>query len=106
MYYLNCFLMKFLGSAQKIHFFRISKEFLAYTAKNNTKLIFVICGSTSFWIEKILNSASFVGRILLTIRLGKLLLSDCNRFWPKNIPPCEKFKERAVISGLLRYLEE
>ncbi|WP_225536677.1 hypothetical protein [Wolbachia endosymbiont of Mansonella ozzardi] len=43
-----------------------------------------------------LSSADFVGRISLTLTLGKLALSDCNRFWPKNISSYENFKVLAV----------
>ncbi|WP_225416052.1 hypothetical protein [Wolbachia endosymbiont of Brugia malayi] len=42
----------------------------------------------------------------MTITLKELLLSDCNRFWPKNISAYEKFKVLAVIGGIMKYLEE
>ncbi|WP_245800794.1 hypothetical protein [Wolbachia endosymbiont of Wuchereria bancrofti] len=42
----------------------------------------------------------------MTITLWELLLSDCNKFWPKNISAYEKFKVFAVIGGILKYLEE
>ncbi|MDX5528518.1 MULTISPECIES: AAA family ATPase [unclassified Wolbachia] len=83
------------------------KNFWDTQLKNNNKLIFVICGSASSWIEKnILSSTGFVGRISLTLTLGELSLSDCNEFWPKNISAYEKFKVLAVTGGIPKYLEE
>ena len=56
--------------------------------KKNNKLIFVICGSASAWIEKnILSNTGFVGRISLTLTLEELPLLDCNKFWPNHISP-------------------
>ncbi|WP_341812139.1 hypothetical protein [Wolbachia endosymbiont (group A) of Conops quadrifasciatus] len=47
------------------------KNFWDIQLKNNNKLIFVVCGSASSWIEKnILSSTGFVGRISLTLTLG------------------------------------
>lgn len=75
--------------------------------KKNDKLIFVICGSASAWIEKnILSSAGFVGRISYTLTLEELTLSECNQFWPKNIAAYEKLKILAVTGGVPKYLEE
>ncbi len=83
------------------------KNFWDTQLKNNNKLIFVVCGSASSWIEKnILSSTGFVGRISLTLTLGELSLSDCNEFWPKNISAYEKFKVLAVTGGIPKYLEE
>jgi len=48
----------------------------------NPKLIFVICGSISAWIEKhILNSTGFLGRITLDMVLKELPLPDCSRLF-------------------------
>ncbi len=75
--------------------------------KNNDKLIFVICGSASSWIEKnILSSTGFVGRISLTLTLQELSLKECSGFWPKNISAYEKLKVLAVTGGVPKYLEE
>jgi AAA+ ATPase superfamily predicted ATPase len=75
--------------------------------KKNDKLVFVVCGSASAWIEKnILSSTGFVGRISLTLTLEELPLSDCNKFWPKNIAAYEKLKVLAVTGGVPKYLEE
>ncbi|MFO1258822.1 MAG: ATP-binding protein [Gammaproteobacteria bacterium] len=75
--------------------------------KENNKLLFVICGSASSWIDKnILSSTGFVGRISLTLTLDELPLKDCSQFWPQNISNYEKFKVLAVIGGVPKYLEE
>lgn len=83
------------------------KNFWDTQLKQNDKLIFIICGSASSWIEKnILSSTGFVGRISLTITLNELSLADCNAFWPQNISSYEKFKVLAVTGGIPKYLEE
>jgi len=78
--------------------------------KNNPQLIFILCGSASFWIEKnILNSTGFFGRVSHTLTLEELPLSDCAQFWDKFTPHVstfEKFKVLAVTGGIPRYLEE
>lgn len=48
--------------------------------KKNTKLILVLCGSISAWLEKnILNSTAFLGRISLDLVLQELPLIFCNQ---------------------------
>jgi len=75
--------------------------------KKNDKLIFIICGSVSSWIEKnIMQSTGFVGRISFTITLNELPLHVCRKFWPKNISAYEIFKVLAVTGGVPKYLEE
>jgi len=78
--------------------------------KKNTKLMLVLCGSVSSWIDhNILNSTSFMGRVSLTIKLDELSLSFCNQFWGKKkerISSFEKFKLLAITGGIPRYLEE
>ena len=78
--------------------------------KKNPKLIFVLCGSVSAWIDKnILSSTGFVGRISLRITLKELPLKDCNQFWLQNshnVSPFEKLKVLSVTGGIPRYLEE
>src|SRR3989338_10640304 len=83
------------------------KNFWDLHLKKNDKLVFVICGSASAWIEKnILSSTGFVGRISLTLTLEELPLLDCNKFWPNHISAYEKFKMLAVTGGIPKYLEE
>ncbi len=78
--------------------------------KKNPKLILIICGSASAWIDKnILSSTAFMGRISYTLSLDELPLSDCNAFWNGNgsqFSPYDKFKLLSVIGGVPRYLEE
>ncbi len=83
------------------------KNFWDQYLKKNDKLIFIICGSASSWIEKnILSSTGFVGRISYILTLEELPLSDCNRFWPTTISAYEKLKVLAVTGGVPKYLEE
>lgn len=76
----------------------------------NHKLIMILSGSMSGWIEKhILRSTGFFGRITLELRLEELPLYECNFFWGGQkdlIAPYEKFKLLSVMGGIPRYLEE
>lgn len=80
------------------------------TFKKNPKLIFILCGSASSWIEEnILSSTGFLGRVSHTLTVDELPLKDCNDFWPdklNNISAFEKFKMLSVTGGVPRYLEE
>lgn len=78
--------------------------------KKNTKLILIICGSASAWIEKnIMLGTGFVGRVSFTLTLEELSLTECNVFW-RNVGSAfsayEKFKILSVTGGVPRYLEE
>lgn len=76
---------------------------------NNAKLILILCGSVSSWIEKnIINSTGFVGRFSLTLELDELPLSDCACFWNQHgegVSSYEKLKILSVTGGIPRYLE-
>jgi AAA+ ATPase superfamily predicted ATPase len=78
--------------------------------KKNSKLILILCGSASSWIEKnILSSTGFVGRISFALTLDELSIKDCQQFWgvkSKNISAMEKLKILSVTGGIPRYLEE
>jgi AAA+ ATPase superfamily predicted ATPase len=75
--------------------------------KKNDRLVFVVCGSASSWIEEnLLSGTGFVGRISYTLTLEELPLPDCNRFWPESISAYEKFKILSVTGGVPKYLEE
>lgn len=78
--------------------------------KQNPKLILILCGSVSSWIDKnLLKSAAFVGRISLKLTLQELPLSVCDEFWGQkknNISSFEKFKILSLTGGIPRYLEE
>ncbi len=78
--------------------------------KKNSKLIVILSGSNSVWIDKnILSSTGFLGRLSYQLKLEELPLYRCNEFWGSNrdqIAPYEKFKILSVIGGVPRYLEE
>jgi len=78
--------------------------------KNNPKLLMILSGSMSSWIDKnILSSTGFMGRISLELTLDELPLPICNLFWRKKaafVSSYEKFKILSVTGGIPRYLEE
>ncbi len=78
--------------------------------KKNPKLILIISGSNSCWIEKnIISSTGFMGRISLHLTLEELPLNQCVKFWGAKqslISSYEKFKVLGVTGGIPRYLEE
>jgi hypothetical protein len=78
--------------------------------KNNPKLMMILSGSMSSWIDvNILNSTGFMGRISLELTLDELPLSVCHLFWRKKAPyvsSYDKFKILSVTGGVPRYLEE
>lgn len=83
------------------------KNFWDRQLKKNDKLIFIVCGSASSWIDKnILSHTGFVGRISFTLTLEELSLIECKQFWPKHISAYEKFKVLSVTGGVPKYLEE
>ena len=78
--------------------------------KANPKLILVLCGSVSAWIDdNILKHTGFVGRTSWDIVLGELPLSCCDLFWGKTRTRTrvqEKLSVLSVTGGVPRYLEE
>lgn len=78
--------------------------------KNNSKLILILCGSVSSWIEKnILMSTGYVGRISLTLMLKELSLYECGLFLKAlgyNHSPYEMLKILCITGGVPKYLEE
>ena len=78
--------------------------------KKHPKVMLVLCGSVSSWIEQnILSSTGYFGRLSLKIHLQELPLEDCQGFWGKQgqqISAYEKFKILSVTGGIPRYLEE
>jgi len=78
--------------------------------QHNPKLILILSGSNSAWIEEnILSSTGFMGRISLRLHLHELPLNVCNRFWgtrTNQISAYEKCKILGVTGGIPRYLEE
>ncbi len=78
--------------------------------KHHNRLILVLCGSVSSWLEEnILNNTGFAGRVSLDLKLEELDLATCVQFWGKNhssISTMEKLKLLSVTGGVPRYLEE
>jgi hypothetical protein len=76
----------------------------------NPKLILILCGSISSWIEEnILSSTGFVGRVAIDMVLEELPLNICNAFWSpkeKKISSYEKFKLLSITGGVPLYLEQ
>ena len=74
------------------------------------RLIVVICGSVSSWIQKnILGSTGFAGRLSRNYVMTELPLSDCVQFWGEaasRVSPRELFDVLSVTGGVPRYLEE
>ncbi len=77
--------------------------------KKNSKLMLVLCGSVSSWIEKnIISSTLFLGRPTLYIKLPELSVADCDEFWRthrERISAYEKLKVLSITGGVPRYLE-
>lgn len=78
--------------------------------KKNPKLLLIICGSSSAWIDKnILSNTAFMGRISYSLTLEELPLSDCHAFWERTgnqFSSFDKFKILSITGGIPRYLEE
>jgi AAA+ ATPase superfamily predicted ATPase len=78
--------------------------------KKNPRLMLVLCGSVSSWIEEnILQNTAFVGRVSLTINLRELNLFEVDQFWKKNhykLSSTEKLLILSVAGGVPKYLEE
>lgn len=78
--------------------------------KKNPKLILILCGSVSAWIEKnIINSTAFFGRISLHFTLNKLPLTQCGELLDKlgfKRSPYEKLMVLSVVGGIPWYIEQ
>lgn len=78
--------------------------------KKNPKLILVLCGSISVWIDdNILQGTAFVGRLSLVIQLRELSVPESNELLSQlgfRGDAYERFKILSVTGGVPRYLEE
>jgi len=101
--------ISWMGGKDPLFLGQLKTAWDMYFSKN-PKLIIVLCGSISSWIEKnILSSTGFVGRITIDLILEELSLSACNTFWqPKEtrISTYEKFKLLSITGGVPLYLEQ
>ncbi|MFT5467635.1 MAG: AAA+ ATPase superfamily predicted ATPase [Verrucomicrobiales bacterium] len=77
---------------------------------HHSRLMLVLCGSVSSWIEKnVLNNTGFVGRCTWQFKLAPLPLPKCHEFWGRRksrVSSAEKLRMLAVTGGVPRYLEE
>lgn len=77
--------------------------------KKNSKLILILCGSVSWWIEKnIVSSTGFFGRIPLKLSMEEMPLKDCNALLKAagfKRSSLEKLMILAVTGGVPWYLE-
>ena len=78
--------------------------------KRHDRLVLVVCGSVSTWINRnILESSSFAGRISLNITLDELPLRECVRFWAgrtARLDVRDVLDVLSVTGGVPKYLEE
>ena len=73
------------------------------------RLIMVLCGSVSAWIDKkIIKAKGFVGRPSLNLIVPELPLNECVKFWGKNrerISTRDIIDVLSVTGGVPKYLE-
>lgn len=78
--------------------------------KKNPKLILILCGSVSAWIEKnIISSTGYFGRISLDLTLRELRLDDCNQLFKGlgfNRSVTEKLTMLLLTGGVPWYIEQ
>ena len=73
------------------------------------KLVVVLAGSVSAWIEKnILMHTAFVGRISSTMTLSQLSLEETKSFFAhdKNLSTYDKLKFLSITGGVPKYINE
>lgn len=101
--------ISWIGSKDPDFLGKLKNAWDLYFSKN-PKLILIVCGSVSSWIQKnILSSTGFLGRISLDMVLEELPLHRCIEFWDhrkSRISPYEVFKLLSVTGGVPRYIEE
>ncbi|MBE6396535.1 MAG: ATPase [Lentisphaerae bacterium] len=75
----------------------------------NPKLIMVLCGSVSSWIDKkILKSKGFVGRPSLNLLVPELSMHECAAFWRRGgcrASSTDIIDVLSVVGGIPKYLE-
>lgn len=78
--------------------------------KHHDRLVLVVCGSISTWINRnILESSAFAGRLSLNVTLDELPLADCVRFWGRKthrLSVRDVLDVLSVTGGVPKYLEE
>lgn len=75
----------------------------------NPKLIMVLCGSVSSWIDKkIVKSKGFVGRPSLNLVVPELSIAECASFWKQGgtrVSSKDIVDILSIVGGVPRYLE-
>ncbi|EKD74658.1 MAG: ATPase family protein [uncultured bacterium] len=101
--------ISWMGSKDPDFLGKIKNSWDLYLSKNPT-LIFILCGSVSFWIEKnIINSTGFLGRISLKLTLDELSLPECNLLLQHlgfNRSSFEKLLILSITGGIPWYIEQ
>lgn len=71
------------------------------------RLVMVLCGSVSAWIDKeIIRAKGFVGRPTLNLVVPELPIDECMRFWGKSkVSTREIVDVLSVTGGVPKYLE-
>ena len=101
--------INWMGSNDPTFLSKLKSAWDLYFSKNS-KLIMILTGSMSGWIDKnILSSTGFVGRISLDLTIEELPLHQCIQFWSEfssKTSSYDIFKILSVTGGVPRYLEE
>lgn len=101
--------ISWMGSKDSEFLGKLKNAWDLYFSKN-PRLILILCGSISSWIEdNILSNTGFVGRVTIDMVLEELPLNVCNAFWhpkEKRISSYEKFKLLSITGGVPLYLEQ
>lgn len=98
--------ISWMGGADKSFLGKLKTVWDQHLSKN-PKLILILCGSVSSWIEKnILSATGFVGRISVVLHLKELNLEETNLFFTDKWSAYEKFKILSITGGVPKYLEE
>ena len=78
--------------------------------KKHDRLVLVVCGSVSTWIQRnILENTAFAGRLSLNLVVDELPLRLCAGFWGERanrLTPSELIDVLSVTGGVPKYLEE
>lgn len=100
--------ISWMGSKDKNFLGKLKNAWELYF-KRNPKLILILCGSVSSWIEKnILKSTGFFGRIASKLTLEELSLNECNELLHRlgfQRSSYEKFLILALTGGIPWYME-
>ena len=100
--------INWLGAKDATFLGKLKSAWDLHFSKNN-KLILILSGSLSSWIERnILRSTGFLGRVHLDLTLDELPLRHCAPFLEpghRYLSNYEKFKIVAITGGIPSYLE-